>query len=36
MSKPLSARAVETMRPSDSLKVDVGENSGLRVVCGKT
>lgn len=36
MSKPLSARAVETMKPGDPVKIDVGENSGLRVACGKT
>ncbi|MCK9503290.1 MAG: tyrosine-type recombinase/integrase [Porticoccaceae bacterium] len=35
MSKPLSARAVESMKPGDKVKVDVGENSGLRVSCGK-
>ncbi|MAY43459.1 MAG: integrase [Oceanospirillaceae bacterium] len=36
MSKPLSARAVETMKPGDPVKIDAGENSGLRVTCGKT
>lgn len=36
MSKPLSARAIETMKPTDSVKADVSENSGLRVLCGKT
>lgn len=36
MSKPLSARAIEAMKPGDNVKVDTGENSGLRVNCGKT
>jgi len=35
-TKPLSARAVETMRPGDADKTDVGENTGLRVTCGST
>lgn len=35
MSKPLSARAVETMKPGDKDKSDIGENLGLRVSCGK-
>jgi len=34
VSKPLSARAIETMKPGDKPKADVGENSGLRVQCG--
>ena len=34
--KALSARAVESMRPGDSIKADTGENSGLRVRCGST
>lgn len=33
-NKPLSARAIETMRPGDKVKVDTGENAGLRVTCG--
>lgn len=32
--KPLSARAVEVMKPSDKDKSDTGENAGLRVSCG--
>lgn len=32
--KPLSARAIETMKPGDKPKADIGENSGLRVNCG--
>lgn len=36
MSKPLSARAIEAMKPGDKVKVDVGEYSGLRVSCGKS
>lgn len=35
MSKPLSARAIETMKPGDKVKVDTGEYIGLRVTCGK-
>lgn len=35
-NKPLSARAVETMKPGDRDKIDTGENSGLRVTCGST
>lgn len=35
-SKPLSARAVATMKPGDRDKIDTGENSGLRVTCGST
>lgn len=34
--KPLSARAIETMRPGDKDRADIGENSGLRVSCGST
>lgn len=34
MAKPLSARAIETMRPGDKPKTDAGEHSGLRVYCG--
>jgi len=36
MSKPLSARAIEVMKPGDKVKVDAGEYTGLRVSCGKT
>lgn len=35
-NKPLSARTIETMRPGDKVKVDTGENTGLRVTCGST
>ncbi|KKM78319.1 hypothetical protein LCGC14_1361190 [marine sediment metagenome] len=35
-NKPLSARAIKTMRPGDKVKVDTGENTGLRVTCGST
>lgn len=35
MNKPLSARAIETMKPSDNIKSDAGEYTGLRVKCGK-
>lgn len=35
-AKPLSARAVESMRPGDSDRADTGENTGLRVSCGST
>ena len=35
-SKPLSARAIEVMKPSDKVKIDTGEYSGLRVACGTT
>lgn len=34
--KPLSSRALETMKSGDSDKADIGENRGLRVSCGKT
>ena len=34
--KPLSSKALETMKSGDSDKADVGENRGLRVSCGKT
>ena len=34
VGKPLSARAIETMKPGDKIKADIGENSGLRVQCG--
>jgi integrase len=36
MSKPLSARTIEAMKPGDKVKVDVGEYSGLRMSCGKS
>ncbi len=32
--KPLSARAIETMKAGDKPKADTGENTGLRVSCG--
>lgn len=35
-AKPLSARAVESMRPGGKDKADTGENTGLRVRCGAT
>jgi integrase len=35
-SKPLSALAIKTMKPSDKVKSDTGENSGLRITCGTT
>jgi len=35
-SKRLSARAIEVMKPSDKVKIDTGEYSGLRVACGTT
>lgn len=35
-SKALSARGVESMRPGDKDKADVGENTGLRLSCGST
>jgi len=31
--KPLSAKAIETMKPGDKIKSDTGENTGLRVKC---
>ena len=34
--KPLSARAIETMRPGEKDRADIGENVGLRVSCGST
>jgi len=33
-NKPLSSRAIETMKPGDKIKADTGENAGLRVKCG--
>lgn len=36
VGKPLSARAIEAMRPGDADKSDTGENVGLRVSCGST
>jgi integrase len=35
-SKPLSAKAIESMKPNDPVKTDSGENRGLRVICGAT
>lgn len=35
-NKPLSSRAIDAMKPGDKIKADTGENSGLRVKCGKT
>ena len=32
----LSAKAIEKMKVGDADKSDIGENSGLRVTCGKT
>ena len=32
----LSARAIDKMKKGDAVKIDIGEYSGLRVVCGKT
>ncbi|MDI1300932.1 MAG: tyrosine-type recombinase/integrase [bacterium] len=34
--KPLSARAIETMRPGEKDRADTEENTGLRVSCGST
>jgi len=34
--RPLSARAVDAMRPGDADRSDTGENIGLRVSCGST
>ncbi len=34
VKKPLSARAVEVMKPGDKDRSDTGENSGLRISCG--
>jgi hypothetical protein len=35
MTKPLSARAIATMKPGDKTKADVAENARLRVDCLK-
>ena len=35
MNKPLSARAIETMKPDSPVMSDAGENTGLRVKCAK-
>jgi len=35
MTKQLSARSIETMKPGDKVKTDTGEYAGLRVTCGK-
>ncbi|MRS14106.1 tyrosine-type recombinase/integrase [Enterobacteriaceae bacterium RIT691] len=34
--KPLAFKTIETMKPGDKDKADVGENRGLRVSCGAT
>ena len=34
--KPLSAKAVEALKPTSSIIADCGENTGLRVKCGRT
>ena len=36
VTKPLSSRTVEVMKPGDKIKADTGENTGLRVKCGVT
>ncbi|MFQ5434680.1 MAG: tyrosine-type recombinase/integrase [Anaerolineae bacterium] len=36
ITKPLSSRTVEVMKPGDKIKADTGENIGLRVKCGAT
>lgn len=36
ITKPLSSRTVEVMKPGDKIKADTGENIGLRVRCGAT
>ena len=36
MTTPLSVRAIESMRPGDSPRTDVGETQGLRVTCAKS
>ncbi len=33
-NKPLSSRAIEVMKPEDKVRIDLGENRSLRVVCG--
>lgn len=33
-NKPLSAKAVDALKPGDPIRADVGENAGLRVKCG--
>jgi integrase len=35
-SKPLSAKAIEAMKPGSPIRPDIGENEGLRVKCGTT
>lgn len=35
-NKPLSAKAVEALKPGSPIRADVGENTGLRVKCGAT
>ncbi len=34
--KPLSAKAIEKLKPGAPIKADIGENAGLRVKCGST
>ncbi len=34
--KGLTSKAIQLMKPNDRYMSDIGENSGLRVVCGKT
>jgi integrase len=34
--KPLSAKAIEKLKPGTPIKADIGENAGLRVKCGST
>ena len=36
LKKALSAKAIEKMKAGDPDKADIGENTGLRVHCGKT
>ncbi len=35
-NKPLSAKAIEGMKPGSAVKADIGEYAGLRVKCGAT
>ena len=35
-SKPLFHKTIESMKPKDDDKADIGENRGLRVTCGAT
>ena len=36
MNKPLSAKAIEALKPGAPIRADIGENAGLRVKCGAT